>query len=197
MLEICDITVNNFIYWENKKYSILYNAFSRSSNYIHLLQKAKYSLELYNLLFLPVQIIILECTNFPTINEGVIREILERLNKPLAIYTDGSKTNNTVGGSLCYSSDRSCQLIYFLQGNIYIFTAESLIITEALKLTLDKNTNKKVAFLTHSLSVLRTLEFGRFNYYGSITHKMKKVLEKLKTNDIWAMKQRSERIKIV
>lgn len=43
---------------------------------------------------------------------------------------------------------------------------------------------QNVATLTDSLSALRRLEPDRFSYYDSVTHKMKEVLKKQKSNDI-------------
>ena len=80
-----------------------------------------------------------------------------------AIYTDGSKSANSVStGSACYCPNLNKSITSSIVKFASVFTAECIAINDAVKLALTRP-NENVDIFTDSLSALQTLENTKLN----------------------------------
>lgn len=93
----------------------------------------------------------------------ILTDYLGKKQNTLHIYTDGSKSSDSVSvGSACLCEKTGEQITLSLNKRASIFTAECTAINEALNIALN-NKDKNSLIITDSLSAIETLEHPNFS----------------------------------
>ncbi|XP_076287597.1 uncharacterized protein LOC143212571 [Lasioglossum baleicum] len=91
-------------------------------------------------------------------NPNILIENLIKEEKSYALYTDGSKSKNSVSvGTACVCNDLDITVVRSLTKNASIFTAESIALNDAVKIALNYP-NQNFLIFTDSLSALLSLQ---------------------------------------
>lgn len=180
--KICDISVSNLVdkWWHNRNSPILAVAYSNVSQHLNSPGELTFFKSSFNISYANVNVWF---PNFDSENPVDFQQHIAKLDNPCRIFTDGSKSRLGVGCAV-YIPDHQESLMFKLDKQCSIYSAEMFAIYQALEWAVNKKiSNKQVVIMSDSRSSLLALENTRKHLYKNslvvkILENQLKLLEK-------------------